>query len=575
MKMQRALGAVLSGAALLMTAACSPDLNVPNTNAPDVARATASPGDVQSLSLSAINDWYQSSTDIDPWVMLNVTGDLMTMNYGNFGARFNNLEPRIPYNNNVSSGDAEASANPWSNQYSTLGEADDVLRAIGAGVVLPGGTDKYKAIALWAQAGALMQLSLIFDKAFAVDEKFDPTVTPPVMIPYTDMETFAQGKLDALIALTSGKSETYDVTEFPLQGGLTSAKLNRIANTMAAQLLAYTPRTAAQAATVNWAKVLQYADKGIGTGSAGAPFDFSVIGDDIHWGSSLTDYFDFAGWMMIDMKLIHKMSPNVPDHFIGTPPGCASSDHACFDAYYAPQAPYDKRLGIDVSTAPSVSQNPGGYDFIYGRGVQGSASRGVYMQSPYYHLRYYKYSYQYSAESNIGPQPYTLAAENDLIKAEALIRTGGDRALAASLVNNTRVNRGGLTPLLATDNDATFLKAILYEQEVECVSTDGFGFFALRGMDELQTGTVRHMPVPAAELATDALPIYTFGGAVENPTGMNLAPSYVGARFNADLSRLQAGAQQRTLALPNGQSMTLTMPRAHRRLPSRLTATKF
>ncbi len=573
MQMQRKLGAVLSGAVLLFTAACSQDLNVTNPNNPDVSRALATPADVENLAKSAINYWYVRSNWYDPWVMLNVTGDLMTMNYGNFGARFNNLEPRAPYNNNVASGDAEASARPWTYQYAALGEANDVLRAIKAGVELPDGTDKYKALALWTQAGALMQLSLIFDQAFAVDEDFDATAGTPAFVPYTDMETFALSKIDALIALTGGQSETYDASDFPLDGGLTSAKLNRIANTMAAQLMAYSPRTAAQAASVDWNRVLQYADKGIGTGSAGAPFDYTVVGDDNNWYSLLVGYFDLPSWMMVDLKLVHQMVPNVPDAYIGTPPGCAANDTACYDAYYAPKAPMDARMGIDL-TNTNTTQDSAGTDFIYARKVQGDPNRGIFMQSPYYHARYFSYSYQAPGESFVGPQPYTLAAENDLIKAEALIRTGGDRTLAASLVNNTRVTRGGLTALQSTDDDATFLAAITYEREVELDATDGFGYFALRHMDQLQTGTVRHLPVPAAELQTDNIPVYTFGGAVENPTGMNIVPTNAGKQFAADLARFQSGPT-RSLALPNGQVMQLPTPMAIPRPPSRATATKY
>ena len=560
MKIQRTLGAVVTGAVLLTVAACSQDLTVTNPNNPDVARATATPADVQSLATSAVNSWYLSAAYRDPWIMLGVTADVNTMNYGNFGARFNNLEPRDPYNNNIASGDIEAAENPWQNQYGTLGQANDVLRAIAGGLVLPGGTDKYKALALWAQAGALSEIAMVFDQGFAVDETFDPNVTTPQMVPYSDMADYALTKLDALISLTASQNETYSKDEFPLVGGLTSAKLNRFANTMAAQLLAYLPRTAAEAANVDWNKVLQYADKGIGTGSAGAPFDFTVTLDGQSWYANMMDYMDYPSWMMVDLKLVHQMAPNVPDHYIGVPPGCASNDTACYDAYYAPQAPMDARMGIDL-TDYSLTQDSAGTDFFYARQVQGDPNRGIYMQSPYYHGRYFSVSWQSPGPSNIGPAPYVLAAESDLIKAEALIRTGGDRTLAASLVNNTRVGRGGLTPLTSADDDATFLAAITYEREVETYATDGYAFFAMRHMDQLQTGTVRHLPVPASELQTDGIPVYTFGGAVQNPTGMNMVPNSAGTRFAADLAHYQAGPW-RSLALPNGQITEISSPRA-------------
>ncbi len=568
MHMHRTVGAVLTGAALLVCAACSQDLNVTNPNNPDVARAVANPSDVQNLASSAIHSWYLGATQVDPWVMLNVTGDLMTMNYGNFGARFNNLQPRIAYNNNTSSGDAEVAYDPWNSQYGALGQANDVLRAVNNGVVLPGGTAKYQALAQFAQAGALMELALVYNQAFPVDE----TTGVPAFAPYTNMATFAQGKIDALIAATASQSYTYTTSEFPVSvvppggsysvgnpigAGASSGVLNALANTWGAQLLAYMPRTAAEAGTANWAAVLAYAKKGIGAGSTGAgtPFDFSVIGDYNNWWSDFVSYFDLPSWMMIDLKLVSQMAPNVPSQYTGLP----TSPLSAYYAVWAPQAPMDGRLGIDTTNVNGwVAGVDDNKDFQYAGQVQGSAARGIYMQSPYYHTRYINYSYQ-SDNPQIGPAPMVLAAENDLLQAEALVRTGGSLATAAQLVNNTRVGKGGLTPLTASTSTASFLQAITYELEVECVGTDGYGFFALRGMDQLQAGTVRHLPVPAQELQTDNLPVYTFGG-VGLPDMNFVSAGGAGQQLAFNVSKFEAGPW-RTLNMPNGTTMQLPSPK--------------
>lgn len=523
----RKFGVALGGAALLLSAACSQDLNVTNPNNPDVKRATANPSDVRSLAVSSVNAWYTGSTARDPWVMFNVTGDLMTMNYGNFGARFNNLEPRTPYANSAANNDIEVTQVPWENQYAALGQANDVLKALAAGMELPGGTDKYKALALWTQAASLMQLALIFDQAYTVDETYDATSSGPLeLVPYTEVRDFARAKLDALIALTDGQPWTYDESEFPLEAGLDATTLNQFANTMAAQLLAYSARNAAQAAQVDWDAVLQYANNGITS-------DFVVVGDANIWWSEFMGYFDLPSWMRIDQKLVHKMAPNVPEKFNGTLVG--------------PTGSYDARLGLDSARTYSKP-----YDYVYIHQVIGDPGRGIWMQSPYIHQRYIDVSWQADI-SFLGPMPYTLKAENDLLKAEALIRTGGDRALAATLVNNTRVTRGQLTALTAASTDAEFLAAILYEREVELNATNGFGFFALRMMDELQPGTVRHLPVPATELETVGLPIYTFGG-VGNPD-MNFVPRQTTLSLSLALNPRMGETKQ--LALPNGKVMEL------------------
>jgi len=102
--------------------------------------------------------------------------------------------------------------------------------------------------------------------------------------------------------------------------------------------------------------------------------------------------------------------------------------------------------------------------------------------------------------------------------AEALVRTGGDLSLAATLINNTRVTRGHLTPATAVDGAAGLLADIQYEQDVELLTTGGgLQWYNRRRIDGLQTGTPRHLPVPAKELEIDKLPIYTFGGAAPNP----------------------------------------------------------
>ncbi|HEU4989163.1 MAG TPA: hypothetical protein VFT41_05230 [Gemmatimonadaceae bacterium] len=580
MQIHRKVGAVLAGAALVMSGACSQDLNVTNPNNPDIARVLATPADVQNLAVSSVHSWYQAATMIDPWVMLNVTGDLMTMNYGNFGARFNNLEPRIPYNNSSTSGDEEVVANPWNDQYSTIGAANAVLKSLAKGTTLPGGTDKYKALALFSQAGALMEISLVFDQGFPVDEAADASTVK--LVPYTDMAKFTKGKIDALISFTSGQSFTYDqASEFPASiqpegndystnavgTGMDSHTLNRIANTWGAQLLAYTPRTAAEAAKVDWASVLNYAKKGIGH-DGGAPIDFAMVGDYNNWWSDLVSYFDLPSWMMVDLHLIHQMAPNVPTSYTGQP----ASPRSAYDGVWAPQAPMDARLGIDTTDVNSYAAGVDDKtDFVYAAQVQGSAARGIYMQSPYYHVRYISVSWQ-SNNPQVGPAVYNLAAESDLLEAEAIVRTGGDLQHAADLVNYTRVGRGNLTPLTATSSTATFLQAITYELEVECNATDGYGFFALRGMDQLQNGTARHLPLPAQELQTDGLPVYTFGGVGKpdmDVTGIQ-APVSTPVEFNMD--KFQQGPW-RALNLPDGSSMLLPSPRSFKH--SRPTLGRF
>lgn len=532
--MKMKLGSALGAAALVMSPACNQDLTVTNPNNPDVSRALASPADVQSLAVSSVNTWYISSTYQDPWCALSVTADNMTANFGNFGMRFQNVEPRAPYNNLASSTDAEMALQPWNRQYKALGAANDAMRAVASGIALPGGTAQYAALAQFTQGASLMQLALLYDKAFIVDETFDATKGAPQLSSYTDVAKAAQAKFDALIAASAGKTWTYASasTILPLVGAtLNATTLNRIANTMNAMLLAYTPRNAAEAAKVDWVKVLAYADKGIGTGSAGAPIDFNVLGDNTTWYSNIVWYFDDPTWMRVDQHLVHQMDATVPDKFTGT--------------FVKPSGNGDARLATD---------------YKYEGTVIGDPTRGIYMQSPYSQTRYY-YASQASPTGGVGPQPYILAAENDLLKAEALVRTGGDLNLATQLINTTRVGRGKLAPALPSDGTAALLADITYEREVELTGTNGFNLFYVRHDDAVQPGTLRHMPIPGAELETDALPYYTFGG-VGLPV-QNVSPIGT-AKFAAALDQ----SSTKTLELPNGATMQLHAPVHFNRLPS-------
>lgn len=477
------LGSLVGMGALAFSAACSTDLTVPNQNNPDVKRALASPQDVQKLAVSSVNSWYLTSTFYRPLTMMSVTADVLTANFGNFGMRFNNLQPRIAYTNSSAADDGLVSYDTWSGNYQVLGAANDVLRAFATGLSLGNAdtTEKFKQLAMFSQAGALTNLALTFDKAFVVDEATDPAKEKPELQPYAAVTAAALARWNALIAASAGKSFDYESTVIPIQGGpLTSAKLNRIANTMAGLLTAYSSRNAADRDKVDWQKVLAYTAKGIGT-TGGAPFDFTVIGDNDQWYSYFLLYADYPAWMRVDMRVIHLMDPSQPAEFNGTIP---------------PPASGDKRLQTDIKFLGKVVGDP---------------SRGIYMQSPYYHSRYEYHSWQSDTYAT-GPAPYILAAESDLLRAEALVRGGGSLAEAATLINNTRVTRGGLTPASASDSKTTLLDYIMYERDVELIATNGWELFRNRMEDRLRAGTVRHLPVPAKELEIQAMPIYTFGG---------------------------------------------------------------
>ena len=505
----RKLYTMVGAAALMVGSGCG-DLEVTNPNNPDVERALASANDVKNLSISTLNSWYLTSTYVEPFHSASVTADMHSANFGNFGMRFNNLEPRLPYENLSAGGDRETARYPWDSNYGTLGAANDAVKAFAGGLSLgsTAETNKYKHLAMFSQAASLMNLALWFDKAFVVDETFDPTGPRPELKPFAEVSAAALAKWEALAASTSGNTATYTQVELPMVGNLTGAKLNRLANTFAALTMAYTPRNAAQNAAVNWAKVATLADKGIGTGSAGAPFDMVIQGDNTNWYSYIAAYGGEHSWIRIDHRLINLMDGTTPPKFNGTVPPKGTSPDARYetDFQYCQSSNPAPSTGV-ASCVSSTIGDPG---------------RGIYMQTSWFHKRHSSHARTTPGTAYRTAVPYILAADSDLIRAEALIRSGGSKATAAALINNSRVGRGKLAALTGAETNEVLLTAIDYERQVELVSSNGFELQRARqGLtSRLQVGTYRQLPIPAKELETLGLPIYTFGGATANPTGM-------------------------------------------------------
>ncbi len=470
--------------AAVAVTACNTDLKITDPNAPDTQRAVSNAGDVQALIGGSIQYWYVHSNRTEPTEAFEVMADALTSSYGNFGMRFNSNEPRIAYNNSASNGDGVVASNPWNWNYAALGQANDGLGALARGVTISDGTndvtDEYQAIGHFIQGATLGNIALIFDKGFILDEN-SAIPAPVAFVPYTDIATAAVAKLDLAIALSAGKTWTIPAQYFT-DINMTAAKFNQLANTTAAEILAYSARTAAETQAVNWAKVRAYAIKGIN-------YDFAPIGDYNNWYADGVSYEDRPTWMRVDMRLIKEMDPSQPAEL----PTCNALPKG---------SSADSRFTSDFTYEPSIPF---------------SAARGCYHFSSYAHTRYFFYSYD-APDPQVGPVPMILQAENDLLIAEADVRTGGDLNEAATLINKTRVGRGNLAPVSAATGAAGLLSAIQYEQDIELLATyPGLQFYDRRRIDGLQPQTPLELPVPASELQTDGLPVYTFGGP-NNPT---------------------------------------------------------
>ncbi|HEX5409490.1 MAG TPA: hypothetical protein VFW89_06965 [Gemmatimonadaceae bacterium] len=487
---------------LLALAGCSQDLTIPDGNAPDTKRALSTPADVAALATTSIQTWQDANTEMNGTESMAVMADALTSSFNNFGMNLSAAEPRVGIQNNTTGGDYTSMVqDPWYNNYTALGEANDVLRALADGSIIIGSatadsTKSYQALAMLTQGLAMGSIALYFDQGYVVDE--NTTLPAPVdaLVKYPDVAAGALAKLDAVIAMSTPNAyPALPDNALPIPGvHLTPENLAKIANTMAARIIAYLPRNSADNDAADWARVLSYAQKGI---SSGTPFDFSILEDGgTLWWDGGKAYGDYGPWMRVSMRVMHEMNPSLPVRY--TECHSIPEDAAGFaDARYAT-------------------------DFTYDQDIPFQCARGAWHFSNWEHSRWGTKAVAgdvtWNSGTFTGVAPLVLGAENDLLMAEALIRTNGSLGEAATLINNTRVGRGHLTPATAADGAATLLADIQYEQDVELLDTGGgLQWFNRRRIDGLQPGTPHHFPVPAKELEIDQLPIYTFGGAAPNP----------------------------------------------------------
>jgi len=326
-------------------------------------------------------------------------------------------------------------------------------------------------------------------------------------------------------AIAGSAGQTWAIpTEFTPGMSLTAAKFNAMANTMAARTLAYNARNAAENTATDWARVLKYANAGI---SVGTPFNLQIQGDGGNsWYDITKGYGDLAdgSWVRVDQRIIQEAASNPQ------PTEWTSTTAPAFATIP------DLRFSHGTPNAQGNIEQDGA-DFWFEAAVPYAVARGVYFWSQWAHARYIDHSY-YVDTPFLTIAPYVLAAENDLLIAEGLIRTGGDLTRAASLINKTRVGRGGLPAVTAATSKNELLGAIFYERDVELfdsgasqgwfdrrridptVTYNGLAIgniWASKGGSNLQKGTPRHLPIPAKELETLAMKVYTYGGDAPNP----------------------------------------------------------
>ena len=533
------LGAI---AALVLAGGCG-SLDVSNPNAPDTPHLLANPASIQALAEGAMRTWFTTlngggGADQYPVLTMGVMARSHVAMWNNYHIRYYTgctnaawdtytpatngtcgpftegpAYPRAAWANNSAAAERTQIEAIWYGDYAALSSARDVLRRIrNDNVVIDGAanTKMVETMALLVQGLALSELSLNYDRGFIVDYYTDLTTLS--FQPAVDVRDAALAKFDTVI-INAG-ANTFSTADGFFGAGVTysNTQVAQIANTMAARTLAYFPRNAAENATVDWARVVNYASQGI---SSGAAFDWSFHQDAcVTWCDNLKVWSNDMTTMRVHTRVVHMMDATEPDPWDITQSVIPTSA--------------DKRLGNgawrgDSSYAAAVTKSHvdpvnGGTDYVYAANALefGNKTRGSWHQSAVGQIRYDSFpgcgdNPNFSSSPGDLDGPIVLAAENDLLWAEGLIRgPAPDLATAATHINVSRVGRGGLLP--ATAADANLLGELQYEQDVELLGSNPAPFYNQRRIDKLEPNTPHEMPVPAKELGVLGFTVYTCGG---------------------------------------------------------------
>jgi len=551
----RQLSLLTVGIALSL-AACKADLGVPNINNPDIDRALARPGDVESFILNAYGQMQQASFGVNGSIMPS----LQTMAFENASGLANwGMGPRSAM---PRAAIANSRGNPYEVenlvQYARLPRAARVaangivaLRKPGFTIGSVASDQRAMAFAYLVLGTANGNLALVYDSVSIVTPEDNIAQGAPAdLLGYKEGMVIALEQLDSAIAI-SGRSPGYTLPAAAINGNaFTSAQVIQFARGWKARLRAGVARTPAERAAVDWAAVIADA-AAAPTGditilaSAAAPAPAGAV-----WTVATAQHEVWDTWTQ-QSPMIIGMADSV------RPGGAACAAGDCYDAWLATALNSRYRFLIktadqrfppgETRDAQRLSSGPAGVDFptpprtnLYFKNRRPTDPTGEAWAVSQYDF----YRYQAFWNTNNTAMPIMLRAEMDLLMAEGYIRTG-DFVNAMAKINITRVANGKLPPLtgivsatdpIRTSTDPTgtsgscvprvpqppnyttaacgnIMEAMKWEKRVEVIMTTlGAWFIDSRGWGDLPEGTPLHFPIPFQEMDARGKPAYNLGG---------------------------------------------------------------
>jgi hypothetical protein len=529
----KAIQLIASASLLVLGAsACDQRLTVQDLTDPDVAHVFATGQSIESTigaGYQTVHNGLDPNTQVDrPGVEVWGLESYSSLNNFNLGTR--SAIPRLPINNVVGAPSIFAEYTAWSKEARLIINAMNALDALvksGKTTGTPARDLRARSFGFFVAGVSLGWLSLAYDSAAIVTPGLPSDSIPPLS-GAQDVNKAALTLLDSALAIANNPAAS---SAFPLEAswmgnttGFSLDQYKRIIRSHKARFRAGVSRTAAQAAQVDWAKVIDDAENGIN-------FNWTVnTGSSTGWqnGWDVTRYQD-ATWS--EMSMMYFGMADVS----GAYANFISQDYGHKNGWFLVVTP-DQRWPQGATRAAqnaasvqptSVTSRP----YISNRPVNNDVVGDGWGVSFY---DYFRYRY-IKANSNAGPHPEFLKAENDLLAAEGYLRTG-NIAAAAAKIDLSRVANGGLPPVSGAVTSATqavpggancvpqvptgsgtvtcgtIFEAMKYEKRIETAySAWGRFWIDSRGWGDLVEGTPLEFPVPYQEMQSRQKPFYLLG----------------------------------------------------------------
>lgn len=523
---------------LFLFTACQ-DLNVENLNNPDTERALASASDVEALVGSQYQQWWNMEKNY-PAMTLSVMANSHTASWGNFGMFDLGAFPREPFINDPSYSDIGMSTVIWSNSYTAISSAIDGIVALEGGLQFNSDNtmrsermDTFSRFIIGISYG---RLANHYDQAFLVDETTDFEAVSLgeaelELVPYDEVLNVAIQYLDEVIA--RGNTANFTLPSGWIRGNaLSNAELADLAKAYKARFIAANARSVEERDAIDWAMIRDLTADALDSSLFDTSDDaFIVEADGDFWWSRPHSLQQDPTWHRTDMALIGRAdeSGQFEDYISG-----AVTDRRQFILTTSDRriAGQEDTFNEDGEQTGVAGQTARGTDFAHMGPAPFPAARGEWRFSRYHHHR----NNEMYLNGFVGPMQHMRVTEMSMMHAEALLRL--DQAVTPTvvdLINETRVERGGLEPVTVLDSWDDVYNAMRYEFEIETLSTAaGLDYYHARSWGDLRgenygrllPGTPIHFPIPAGELELLEMENYTFGGDAGGAAPKELPASF-------------------------------------------------